>query len=277
MKRAIIFGATDTGKRIYHNIKQDYNIIGFVDGNPSLTGKICEGFVIDDCKNLNNYQFDYVIIAVLTRYYEVKLEIINMGIPEYKIIGKYIEIAIEARIEFLRSFGEIVYNNNINGATAELGVYQGEFAKFINEIFLDRKLYLFDTFSGLPQYDTKYDNNKGYAAAKEGHFSNTSEQIVINKMKKPDNCIIRKGYFPETANGIDDTFCFVNLDSDLYKPTIEGLEFFYPRMENGGVILVHDYFSIAFKGVRHAVDEFATKNNVKFIPIGDTLSVAIVK
>ncbi|MCQ2022954.1 TylF/MycF/NovP-related O-methyltransferase [Clostridium butyricum] len=277
MKSAIIFGATDTGKRIYHDIKNEYNIIGFVDGNPKLVGQECEGFIIRDCQSLNYNEYDYIIIGVLTRYSEIKEEIINMGIPEYKIIGKYVEIAVQSRIEFLKNIGDIINKNNIGGSVAELGVYQGEFAKCINKVFSDRKLYLFDTFAGLPQYDAEYDNNKGFATANQGHFSNTSEQIVLNKMKYSDNCIICKGYFPETTKGIDDTFCFVNLDADLYKPTLDGLQFFYPKMKKNGVILIHDYFSSAFKGVRYAVDQFTSENNIKFLPIGDTLSVAIIK
>lgn len=65
----------------------------------------------------------------------------------------------------------------------------------------------------------------------------------------------------------------MNLDADLYA-----LKFaFYPRLADGGVILVHDYFSKAFKGVKEAVKEFAKQQNVKFVPIGDTLSIAIRK
>lgn len=277
MKKAIIFGATDTGKRIYNNVKQKYEIIGFVDGNSKLYGNEYDGFIIEDYNNLKNYEFDYVIIGVLTAYKKIKEQILDLGVPEYKIIDKYVELPTQARIEYLRNIAEILKENNVNGACAEVGVYQGDFAKIINEVFFDKKLYLFDTFYGLPREDSNHDNKKGYSTAQSGHFSNTSEQIVLKKMKYVDNCIICKGYFPDTTTDIDETFCFVNLDADLYKPTMEGLKYFYPRMENGGVILIHDYFSTAFKGVKDAVKEFCNINNIKYMPIGDTLSVAIIK
>lgn len=70
---------------------------------------------------------------------------------------------------------------------------------------------------------------------------------------------------------------FCKLDADLYKTTIEGLRYFYPRLVYRGVILIHDYYSKAFKGVRYAVNEFASEQNVVFMLIGDTLSVAIMK
>lgn len=277
MDKAVIFGATDTGKRIYNDIKDKYNIVGFVDGNPKLFGEKYEQFTINDFKTLNSIDFDYIIIGVLTRYEKVKEEILSLGIPEYKIIEKYVQIPTQARIECLKNIVEIINDNNISGAAAELGVYQGEFSKVINELLPNRKLYLFDTFDGLPEEDSKYDNKNGYASAKTGHFSNTSEELVLDKIKYKEKCVICKGYFPKTAENIEDTFCFVNLDADLYNPTLEGLKYFYPRMECGGIILVHDYFSTSFKGVKKAVKEFAEKNNVKYIPIGDTLSIAIVK
>jgi O-methyltransferase len=41
-----------------------------------------------------------------------------------------------------------IYENNVIGEVAELGVYRGDFASIINALFPDRKLYLFDTFRG---------------------------------------------------------------------------------------------------------------------------------
>jgi len=45
------------------------------------------------------------------------------------------------------------------------------------------------------------------------------------------------------------------MDADLYNPTKAGLEFFYPRLSPGGVILVHDY-NYKWEGLMKAVDEF---------------------
>lgn len=93
-----------------------------------------------------------------------------------------------------------------------------------------------------------------------------------------EKCIIRKGYFPDTAVGFEnEQYAFVNIDVDLYKPIMAGLEYFWPRMVENGYIFVHDYFSFSYDGAQKAINEFAEKNNVGFIPIGDTLSVAFVK
>ena len=75
---------------------------------------------------------------------------------------------------------------------------------------------------------------------------------------------------------MEESYCFVNLDFDLYQPTLAGLEYFYPRMVKSGIILVHDYFSRVYKGVKQAIFEFDKKENgIKLFPVGDGISVGI--
>lgn len=45
-------------------------------------------------------------------------------------------------------------------------------------------------------------------------------------MKYPEKCMIKKEYFPDTTARIETQFCFVSLDLDLHKPTLEGLQWF---------------------------------------------------
>jgi hypothetical protein len=158
---------------------------------------------------------------------------------------------------------------------AEVGVFQGDFAKYIHESFPDKKLYLFDTFEGFPKDDVSRENLP--SAAQEGHYDNTSVDTVLKKIENPEMCVIKKGYFPQTAEGIEDSFCFVNLDLDLYQPTLEGLKFFWEKMTCGGVILIHDFFGVDYPNVKTAVFDFEKQlgERLRIVPIGDALSIAI--
>ena len=70
------------------------------------------------------------------------------------------------------------------------------------------------------------------------------------------NVRIYKGLFPGTASPVaNQSFAFVHLDADLYQSTKDSLEFFYPRMEKGGIILTHDFASRR-EGVYRAFQEF---------------------
>lgn len=168
-----------------------------------------------------------------------------------------------------------IYYNNISGAVAEAGVFRGDTAKIINYLFPDRMLYLFDTFEGFISEEQAMDDAKGFYNLKMD-FTNTHERVVMNKMPFPQNAIIKKGWFPESAQGIDEKFAFVRLDMDLYTPIRAGLEFFYPRMNNGGFIIIHDCRSADFDGARAAVMEFCKANKLNYMTMPDKLGTAVI-
>ena len=182
----------------------------------------------------------------------------------------------EPRSAVLELMSREIKRYGIEGNTAELGVYKGDFAKLINKFFPDRKLYLFDTFEGFDKKDTNAEKEKGIESETEHDFSLTSEKLVLSKMEHPENCIVRKGWFPDTAEGIDEKFCFVSIDADLYQPILAGLEFFYPRLVHGGAIMIHDFNYDGYKGSREAVTEFCGRNNIGYVCIPDSYGSAVI-
>jgi O-methyltransferase len=77
------------------------------------------------------------------------------------------------------------------------------------------------------------------------------------------NVIFKRGFFPDTAEGLESQkFCFVYLDADLYQSTKDGLDFFYPRMVPGGIIMFDDYGTSNWPGVEKAVREFCSENDI---------------
>lgn len=179
------------------------------------------------------------------------------------------------RVSSLELVSEEINNKKISGAVAELGVYQGEFAKYINQLFPDRRFYLFDTFQGFDEKDLKTEKNNDYTKVVDD-FANTSVELVLRKMKFKENIIIKKGFFPKTAEGVQDNFCFVSIDCDLYDPIYEGLNYFYPRLQKGGYIFVHDYNNDLYKGAKQAVRNFCKENNISYLPLTDTCGSAIL-
>ncbi len=165
--------------------------------------------------------------------------------------------------------------NNVQGNTAELGVYKGDFAKRINQLFPDKKLYLFDTFEGFDNKDIHIERQSGFLKNKHD-FSDTSVELVLNKMTNPENCIIKKGYFPDTAIDVNDRFCFVSIDADLYEPILSGLKFFYPKLNHEGYIFIHDFNNDVYKGAKQAVLDFCTSNNINYTPIPDSCGSVII-
>jgi O-methyltransferase len=113
-------------------------------------------------------------------------------------------------------------------------------------------LFLFDTFAGFPAEDRELEN------LEDERFQDTSVGLVERALRERPGVVIRKGRFPETIGGLEDRrFAFVLLDLDVYRPTLAGLEFFYPRMNRGGYLFVHDFNSPESNAACHrAVEPF---------------------
>lgn len=275
--KAFIFGAGATGKALLPLMKEKYEIIGFLDNDPKKWGSE-GGIPVYDPKAVNDYEYDMVVLATFTSLDPLTEQLMGMGVERGKIDSDYIANSLKSRISFLENLGAMFSERDIPGCVAESGVFQGDFAKDINRVFGGKKLYLFDTFEGFDARDVEVDKQNLLSHENAGHFGITSVDVVRAKLPHPENAVFRKGWFPETTVGVDERFCFVNIDFDLYQPILAALEYFYPRMVDGGVILVHEYFSEYWKGVKKAVDEFAGKTaGVKLFPVGDGLSIGVLK
>lgn len=177
---------------------------------------------------------------------------------------------------FLKNLSEDFAEENIMGACAEVGVFRGVNAREINHYFPDRQLHLYDTFEGFSPKDIEYERLVGRKDVEAGQFDDTTIAVVMENMEFPERVIIHKGFFPDTAQGLDERFCFVRIDLDLYAPTEAALEIFSSLMVRSGVILVHDYFGTQYPGIKKVVRKFMNQHpELRKMPIADTMTIAI--
>ncbi len=221
--------------------------------------------------------FDKIIILSMTGYNSISKQILKMGYDMDAIDASYVHNMVFAREQFVKDFGKQVEEMHLAGSVAEGGVYQGEFSAVINKVFPDRKLYLFDTFEGFDSRDIELEHAYEFSNSVAGHLGNTSVDLVKQKLEFPEKACFCKGYIPHSAKQVDDDFCFVNIDFDLYAPTEATLYFFWPEMVKGGIIVVHDYYYQGYKGIKACVDPFCRKVERVPFPIGDSISIAIQK
>lgn len=235
MKKVVIFGAGQLGQKIYKDICGKCDILAFLDNFKKRQGAEYDGIRIYSPEHVKEMQFDYVYIGSMTGHDEMIEQLIEFGVDIEKIDDSYSMGERRFKYNILSDFAKIIYGDskvNYQGSVAELGVFQGEYAKRINESFPDRKLYLFDTFTGFDQRDRNdqidrmSDSNGSSLYNACDYLASTTVDLVMSKMKYPEKCVIKKGYFPETAADVDEKFVFVSIDVDLYKPTLEGIRFF---------------------------------------------------
>lgn len=286
MKKVIIFGASGNGIDVLYSLDDmKFQVIVFLDNNKEIQGGNYHGYRVDAPEHIGQYDFDYIVLAIADYAQEMKEQLKEIMLAS----GKYIDESqfilykpysgeirwMDSRIAMLRRCVEEIQENDVEGNLAELGVYKGEFAKYLNRYFPERKLYLFDTFSG---FDGK-DKSDFDVRLKSGNtFLDVSVQEVLNKMRVKESCIIRKGYFPDTAIGLEDEkYCIVSLDADLYKPILAGLEYFYPRLALGGYIFIHDFGAYTWgNGVKRAVRDYCAQNKISYVPILDRCGSVII-
>ena len=154
-------------------------------------------------------------------------------------------------------------------------MYKGETAKIIHTLDNSRKLHLFDTFEGFKKDDLK--NETGEAATYTSkNFADTSEEKVLKYINGNANIVVHKGHFPETASSLkNEIFSLVNIDADLYTSIKSGLEYFYPRLSPGGVIIIHDY-NHKWEGAMKAVNEFTKTIPENIIEMPDMYGTVMI-
>jgi len=180
------------------------------------------------------------------------------------------------RLATLELCAHEIRRKSIAGSAAEVGVYNGDFARHLNLAFSDRKLYLFDTFKGFVEEEIEADIKEGLARPKEFQ---SDVRKVMDRMPLKENVVPVVGNFSRRsldAVPADERFAFVSLDVDVYAPTIEGLRTLYPRLSKGGYIFVHDYNNDQWGGIRKAVDEFIGESGACAVPVPDAQGSIII-
>ena len=78
----------------------------------------------------------------------------------------------------------------------------------------------------------------------------------LTGQKQNENCLeITNDKYKEIR------IALLHIDVDLYKPTKTCLEYFYPHIVKGGIIILDDYG--AFPGANKAVEEFFADKNYR--------------
>lgn len=155
---------------------------------------------------------------------------------------------------------------DVPGDLAECGVYRGATllptGLFLKPRGLDRTLFGFDSFAG---FDDSITIDLGLGGAgcdhkKRGGMSQTSQDAVWHKAERlelADTIRLEPGYFEESLPRVAERrFSFVHLDCDIYQSYKTCLDFFYPRLATGAIVLLDEYNDPPWPGCNKAVDEF---------------------
>jgi hypothetical protein len=189
--------------------------------------------------------------------------------------GFYLTCDITRISKILAHYELFKMAQNIPGTIVECGVFKGaslaRFAMF-RDLFgnvFSKKIIAFDSFGSFPKTSFKPDikfREKFINAAGEQSIS-IDQMTRVLEYKKCNRFIeLIEGDICKTVpkyvkNNPQLKISLLNLDTDIYEPTVTILENLYPRIEKGGVLILDDYGT--FPGETKAVDEYFKDKNIR--------------
>ena len=185
---------------------------------------------------------------------------------------------------FLASFA-------IPGLRAECGVYRGfssllmcRAARAVYPAYDGSGMHVLDSFERFSA-PTKFDmipvrNDRGLVESQPPFPPNSRPDTSLAEVKRAlaefPGLAIRQGWLPHALRDLpESSWSFLHLDVDLYEPTLGGLEYFYPRLSPGGIIITDDYGTEDYSGARKAWERYCGENDIPYIVLGTGQAVII--
>lgn len=154
---------------------------------------------------------------------------------------------------------------SVPGDTAECGVWRGAGSWLICAATRrqGRTHHLFDSFEGLSAPEAVDGTHW-----KAGDMSVGEEIVRENLRPFADSIVAHRGWIPDRfADVADRKFAFVHVDVDLRQPTLDSVEFFYPRLSPGAILVCDDYGCSTCPGATEAIDGFLADKPEKMVAL----------
>lgn len=195
--------------------------------------------------------------------------------PERRQVGKdWPEFAHsmqgKLRLDNIQYCLETALADGIPGDFIEAGVWRGGGSILMRAILAahgvtDRKIYVSDSFEGLPEPDA----DKYPADAGDRHFTWDALAISLETVQRnfdrygllDDQVVFLEGWFADTLPGLPvDQFAVIRVDGDMYSSTMDALDALYPRLAPGGFAIIDDYHCL--ENCRKAVDDYRAEHGI---------------
>jgi hypothetical protein len=171
--------------------------------------------------------------------------------------------AYMSRLYILRQLAKQQSYKNSN--FAECGVFAGMSMYFVAD-FCNKNFIGIDSWEGVSEpgeFDTDFFKTKKLDIPLD---------YAQKSLEKYSHISLHKGWIPDVFKEIKDLeYSYVNIDVDLYEPTKNSIEYFWPKLINGGVLICDDYGSYNTIGARKAMIDFFGQDNILELPTGQAI------
>ena len=227
---------------------------------------------------------DVLLYNVDTEYHSLYTKgVISSGTPDS---GEKRKIRFFNLIQFLMATADL------KGHIVECGSWKGlssflmcHYLQKDKHSFMGENYHIVDSFEGLST-STEEDiinrdlilkgmQRNGKIFKEAGAYSGDKESVQQLLSSYP-NIQYHKGWIPDVFNGMKKhKYKFAHIDLDIYEPISHTLNYLYPLMVPGGIIVCDDYGSMFWPGAQKAVDEFCKQKNIRVITLSSGQAIII--
>lgn len=172
------------------------------------------------------------------------------------------------RLNNLQFCVESVLQNNVPGDLIETGVWRGGACILMRAILKaygvnDRKVWVADSFQGLPPPSDQYEADAG-----DDHHTHDVLAVSVGEVREnfarynllDKNVGFLQGWFKDTLPFAPiERLAVLRLDGDMYESTIQALDALYAKLSSGGFVIVDDY---NLEPCRKAIHDFRETHHI---------------
>lgn len=169
---------------------------------------------------------------------------------------------------------------HLPGDLVECGVHTGGLSlavcRYVDLNSSGKSMWLFDTFSGIPVEQMSDDERPHRGFENETYYREDSYERAKRNFAPYSRVHLVRGRVPESLAGAGiEAVSYLSLDMNIAAPEVAALEFFWPKLSVGAIVLLDDYGWTHYRPQKVALDEFAAQHNVEIatLPTGQGLLI----
>lgn len=160
---------------------------------------------------------------------------------------------------------------HLEGDFVECGVNTGIFSLAICDHLKfeksERKMYLFDTFSGAPESMMRDTEKQKRVEENNLYYPDCYELAQKNFASYPNVQLVR-GRVPESLSTVQiEKVAYLSIDMNIAEPERAAIEHFWPKLSSGAIVVLDDYGWRGFEEQHRTMDEFAVRHQVKIVTL----------
>jgi predicted O-methyltransferase YrrM len=219
---------------------------------------------------LEDSYFDLIIKTILNEVYHPGEHVDEGRVwPECQamsMIGK-------RRLENVLNLAKEKIEHGIPGDFIEAGIWKGGVVALMSAVLkvygdTARQVYGADSFKGIPPAKPDlYPADEAHIGCDELEILSNNSRVEVESLLQrfgllsPQVTLV-EGWFKDTLETIpNENFALIRLDGDSYESTMQALQALYPKLSDGGSIIIDDYYS--WEGCKAAVDEWREDHEIK--------------